>query len=144
MQKRAQLLLRSRLWKVRLEMSAVVRLPVAECCDALCNATCVVVAGRSHNSIRRTRTLQRYRGTRLICSATQQALPAHYRGITEEHLPAELFPGTSVVEHELPQSAQPIKAPLIVFLLDMCVSEEDTGAMKVASRRHACTESPLF
>lgn len=65
------------------------------------------------------------------CSATQQALPAHYRGITEEHLPAELFPGASVVEHELPASSQQMQPPLVLFLLDMCVSEEDLGAMKV-------------
>eukprot|EP00892_Ulva_mutabilis_P000729 jgi/Ulvmu1/10657/UM066_0038.1 len=62
--------------------------------------------------------------------ATQQALPSHYRGITEEHLPAELFPGASVVEHELPPSSQRIQAPLVLFLLDMCVSEDDLGAMK--------------
>lgn len=65
------------------------------------------------------------------CSAAQQALPTHYRGITQEHLPAELFPGVTVVEHELPASAQRITAPLVLFLLDMCMSEDDLGAMKV-------------
>ena len=60
-----------------------------------------------------------------------QALPAHYRGITEQHLPAELFAGCNVVEYELPATSQPLKPPICLFLLDMCVSEEDMASMKV-------------
>jgi hypothetical protein len=60
-----------------------------------------------------------------------QTLPGHYRGINEQHLPAELFAGCNVVEHELPATSQPLKPLICLFVLDMCISEEDMTAMKV-------------
>lgn len=48
--------------------------------------------------------------------------PAHYRDISENNLPAELFPNYNTVEYTLPV---PVQDPVVLFVLDTCVSEED-------------------
>ena len=55
--------------------------------------------------------------------------PAHYRDISENNLPAELFPNYNTVEYTLPAPAQ---SPVVLFVLDTCVSEEDLQGVRDA------------
>jgi hypothetical protein len=68
-----------------------------------------------------------------VRSGSAQGLPHHYRGISEQHLPTELFPGVNVVEHELSSAVHVATAPVCLFVLDLCVSDEDMDHIKVCS-----------
>lgn len=49
--------------------------------------------------------------------------PAHYQGITEQNLPAELFPTYATIEYTVPRSMAP-GPPAYVFLIDTGVEDE--------------------
>lgn len=66
-----------------------------------------------------------------ICSQ-RQPLPPAYHGISPECLPGELYPNANVVEHMLPGTANQTRAPVCLFVLDLCVSAEDLEHMKLA------------
>ncbi|GMH38572.1 hypothetical protein BSKO_06456 [Bryopsis sp. KO-2023] len=49
--------------------------------------------------------------------------PAHYQGVSESNLPAELFPSYATIEYTLPRSIAP-GPPAYVFLIDTGVDDE--------------------
>eukprot|EP01090_Pellita_catalonica_P015756 TRINITY_DN4330_c0_g1_i1.p1 TRINITY_DN4330_c0_g1~~TRINITY_DN4330_c0_g1_i1.p1 ORF type:complete len:757 (+),score=97.98 TRINITY_DN4330_c0_g1_i1:97-2367(+) len=53
--------------------------------------------------------------------------PAHYSGITEKTLPAELIPKYSTVEYNLKSNPG---IPIFVFVVDTCIDEKDLAALK--------------
>eukprot|EP00249_Psilotum_nudum_P023949 c29037_g1_i2 orf=226-2505(+) len=56
--------------------------------------------------------------------------PEHYMAISENNLPAELFPQCTTVEYCLPgEQALP---PVFLFLLDTCIVEEELSYLKLA------------
>lgn len=63
------------------------------------------------------------------CSGAEQPLPHAYAGVTPDHLPGELFPGATVVEHLLPASDG--LQPTCAFVVDTCTSEEQLRELKV-------------
>ena len=58
--------------------------------------------------------------------------PAHYQGISEQSVPAELFPQCSTIEYSLVHSPQArsmvMNPPTYVFVIDTCVGEEELRA----------------
>eukprot|EP00884_Botryococcus_braunii_P021827 jgi/Botrbrau1/8328/Bobra.0081s0017.1 len=57
--------------------------------------------------------------------------PAHYAGINEQNLPAELFPSYCTVEYQLRPTA-PISPPAYVFVVDTCLPEDELVACRTA------------
>ncbi|GJP53086.1 hypothetical protein CLOM_g12223 [Closterium sp. NIES-68] len=57
--------------------------------------------------------------------------PPHYAAISEQNLPAELFPQYTTIEYSLPLAA-PAHPPVFLFLLDTCLIEEELGYLKTA------------
>ncbi|KAG2499921.1 hypothetical protein HYH03_002208 [Edaphochlamys debaryana] len=57
--------------------------------------------------------------------------PAHYQGISDTNMPAELYPNYCTIEYTLPRTVAP-HPPAYVFLIDTCVSEDELGACKTA------------
>lgn len=57
--------------------------------------------------------------------------PAHYQGISDQNLPAELYPNYCTIEYTLPKTTPP-HPPVYVFLVDTCVSEDELAACKAA------------
>ena len=57
---------------------------------------------------------------------TRNPFPAHYAGISETNLPAELFPQYVSVAYTMRQRAPP---PAFVFVLDTCQPKEDLSAL---------------
>eukprot|EP01018_Ginkgo_biloba_P005985 Gb_40586 [translate_table: standard] len=56
--------------------------------------------------------------------------PQHYASIAEDNLPAELFPQYTTVEYAAPgEQALP---PIFVFVVDICILEEELGYLKTA------------
>lgn len=57
--------------------------------------------------------------------------PAHYQGISDTNMPAELYPNYCTIEYTLPKTVAP-HPPAYVFLIDTCVSEDELSACKTA------------
>ncbi|KAL3678997.1 hypothetical protein R1sor_021953 [Riccia sorocarpa] len=56
--------------------------------------------------------------------------PPHYASISENNMPAELFPQYTTIEYMLPgETSQP---PIFLFLLDTCLIEEELVYLKTA------------
>lgn len=61
--------------------------------------------------------------------------PAHYQGISEASVPAELFPQCSTIEYNLVHSQQnrmALNPPAYVFVIDTCVGEDELKACTTA------------
>ncbi|PKI63768.1 hypothetical protein CRG98_015838 [Punica granatum] len=59
--------------------------------------------------------------------------PPHYASISDDNLPAELFPQYTTIEYASPEEAQrPSMPPVFVFVLDTCIIEEELGFLKSA------------
>eukprot|EP00850_Spirogloea_muscicola_P001226 SM000004S15096 [mRNA] locus=s4:1232983:1238730:+ [translate_table: standard] len=60
--------------------------------------------------------------------------PAHYSSMSETNLPAELFPQYTTIEYVLPShGASP---PVFLFVLDICLIEEELAHLKQAISKH--------
>eukprot|EP00898_Chlorokybus_atmophyticus_P006829 jgi/Chlat1/7147/Chrsp57S06816 len=73
-----------------------------------------------------------FQGKIWICIFCYQRnhFPPHYAEISENSLPAELFPNYTVVEYQLPHTVQ--LPPVFLFVVDTTLSEEDLQAVKDA------------
>ncbi|RWR74634.1 zinc finger protein [Cinnamomum micranthum f. kanehirae] len=60
--------------------------------------------------------------------------PQHYAMISESNVPAELYPQYTTVEYALPSQSVP-PPPVFLFLLDICLIEEEMGFVKSALRQ---------
>ena len=61
---------------------------------------------------------------------TRNHFPAHYAGISEQALPAELFPSYTTLEYVLPRPRAP--GACYLFCIDTCVEESELSAAKTA------------
>ncbi|XP_010435181.1 PREDICTED: protein transport protein SEC23 [Camelina sativa] len=77
--------------------------------------------------------------------------PTHYRSITRDNLPGELYPQCTTVEYTVPSSVPgvgvqfdprtgapvgpPLPPPVFVFVLDTCMIEEELGYAKSALKQ---------
>ncbi|KAI9360878.1 protein transporter SEC23 [Pilaira anomala] len=70
------------------------------------------------------------RGKLWICPFCLQrnALPPHYKDISNTNLPAELLPKYTTIEYNLNRVAQ--IPPIFLFVVDTCLEEEDLKALK--------------
>lgn len=57
--------------------------------------------------------------------------PAHYQGISEASVPAELFPQCSTIEYSLPRPGA-VSPPAYLFIIDTCVAEDELKACTTA------------
>eukprot|EP01096_Ripella_sp_DP13-Kostka_P015351 TRINITY_DN714_c1_g1_i1.p1 TRINITY_DN714_c1_g1~~TRINITY_DN714_c1_g1_i1.p1 ORF type:complete len:761 (-),score=311.13 TRINITY_DN714_c1_g1_i1:105-2387(-) len=60
----------------------------------------------------------------------KNAFPAHYQGISESNLPAELIPSFSTIEYLLPRT--PGRAPAFLFVVDTVMLDVDIGPLREA------------
>ena len=57
--------------------------------------------------------------------------PPHYAGITEQNLPAELFPNYLVIDYTI--NAQKVTpSPAYLFMVDVCVTDEELQSLKAS------------
>ncbi|KAG1084788.1 hypothetical protein G6F42_021643 [Rhizopus arrhizus] len=70
------------------------------------------------------------RGKLWICPFCLQrnALPPHYKDISNTNLPAELLPKYTTIEYNLNRVAQ--IPPIFLFVVDTCLEDEDLKALK--------------
>ncbi|WOL04553.1 hypothetical protein Cni_G13274 [Canna indica] len=63
--------------------------------------------------------------------------PPHYAGISEANVPGELYPQCTTVEYAPPplDSTAPPPLPVFLFVLDICLIEEELEFVKSAMRR---------
>ncbi|XP_077249912.1 protein transport protein SEC23 E-like [Tasmannia lanceolata] len=65
--------------------------------------------------------------------------PPHFSAISETNVPAELFPQYSTIEYENPQNLPPESSlpppPVFLFVVDLCIIEEELQFVKSALRR---------
>ncbi|XP_047333971.1 protein transport protein SEC23 [Impatiens glandulifera] len=57
--------------------------------------------------------------------------PPHYHSISDENLPAELFPQYTTIEYESPSEKATVP-PVFLFVVDTCMIEEEIGFLKSA------------
>nr|DAD19315.1 TPA_asm: hypothetical protein HUJ06_020778 [Nelumbo nucifera] len=57
--------------------------------------------------------------------------PPHYASISEDNLPAELFPQYTTIEYEAP-TERTVVPPVFLFVVDSCIIEEELGFLKSA------------
>eukprot|EP00040_Diaphanoeca_grandis_P001596 m.18936 g.18936 ORF g.18936 m.18936 type:complete len:765 (-) comp12269_c1_seq1:22-2316(-) len=62
-----------------------------------------------------------------ICASRNQ-FPQHYKEISETNLPAELIPSYSTIEYTLSRAA--MVPPVFLYVMDLCLDEEDLQALK--------------
>jgi protein transport protein SEC23 len=62
---------------------------------------------------------------------TRNHFPPHYQGITDQNLPAELYPNFTTIEYTLNRTV-PAHPPVYVFVIDTCVAEDELQACKQA------------
>ncbi|KAL8028440.1 hypothetical protein ABFX02_14G160200 [Erythranthe guttata] len=72
-----------------------------------------------------------------ICSFCLQRnhFPPHYQSISEQNLPAELFPQYTTIEYDTQspnENPQPVSSNVFLFVVDTCVIEEELGFLKSA------------
>ncbi|CAH1448132.1 unnamed protein product [Lactuca virosa] len=69
-----------------------------------------------------------------ICSFClhRNHFPHHYQSITEDNLPAELFPQYTTIEYELhnEKPSPPITSQVFLFVVDTCIIEEEIGFLR--------------
>ncbi|KAJ1398982.1 Zinc finger, Sec23/Sec24-type [Sesbania bispinosa] len=58
--------------------------------------------------------------------------PPHYASISDDNLPAELFPQYTTVEYETPGEPASLVPPVFLFVVDTCVIEEEIGFLRSA------------
>ncbi|EES14005.1 hypothetical protein BDA96_07G168200 [Sorghum bicolor] len=58
--------------------------------------------------------------------------PQHYNSISENNLPAELFPQYTTVEYASTSETGPVAPPVFLFVVDTCMIEEEIGYLKSA------------
>jgi protein transport protein SEC23 len=58
--------------------------------------------------------------------------PQHYSTISENNLPAELFPQFTTVEYVSIAEMGPVAPPVFLFVVDTCMIEEEIGYLKSA------------
>ncbi|XP_058743454.1 protein transport protein SEC23 C-like [Vicia villosa] len=58
--------------------------------------------------------------------------PPHYASISDDNLPAELFPQYTTVEYDSPSDPAPHVPPVFLFVVDTCVIEEEIGFLRSA------------
>ncbi|CAL5081799.1 unnamed protein product [Urochloa decumbens] len=58
--------------------------------------------------------------------------PQHYSSISENNLPAELFPQYTTVEYLSSMETGPVVPPVFIFVVDTCMIEEEIGYLKSA------------
>ncbi|KAG2643875.1 protein transport protein SEC23-like [Panicum virgatum] len=58
--------------------------------------------------------------------------PQHYSSISENNLPAELFPQYTTVEYISSTETGPVVPPVFIFVVDTCMIEEEIGYLKSA------------
>lgn len=58
--------------------------------------------------------------------------PQHYASISEDNLPAELYPQYTTIEYESSPDTGPSVPPVFLFVLDTCMIEEELGYLKSA------------
>ncbi|CAM8941821.1 unnamed protein product [Rhodiola kirilowii] len=61
----------------------------------------------------------------------RNTFPPHYSSISDENLPAELFPQYTTIEYECP-SEKSVVPPVFFFVVDTCIIEEEMGYLKSA------------
>lgn len=64
--------------------------------------------------------------------------PAHYQGISEAAVPAELFPQYSTIDYTLSRGGAQ-SPPAYIFIIDTCVAEDELAACKVAVQQVLAT-----
>uniref|UniRef100_A0A5B7AE00 Protein transport protein SEC23 n=1 Tax=Davidia involucrata TaxID=16924 RepID=A0A5B7AE00_DAVIN len=57
--------------------------------------------------------------------------PPHYHSISDDNLPAELFPQYTTIEYESPTEKSTVP-PVFMFVVDTCMIEEEIGFLKSA------------
>ncbi|KAL7204039.1 hypothetical protein ACSBR2_017160 [Camellia fascicularis] len=57
--------------------------------------------------------------------------PPHYHSISDDNLPAELFPQYTTIEYESPSEKSNVP-PVFLFVIDTCMIEEEIGFLKSA------------
>jgi len=57
--------------------------------------------------------------------------PAHYQGVSEQSVPAELYPQYTTIEYTLARTTPP-HPPVYVFVLDTCLADDELAAMRSA------------
>ncbi len=57
--------------------------------------------------------------------------PPHYQGVTDQNLPAELYPAYSTLEYTMNRTVQP-HPPVYLFVIDTCLGEDELSACKTA------------
>jgi protein transport protein SEC23 len=62
---------------------------------------------------------------------TRCHFPPHYQGISEQNVPAELFPQYTTVEYTLNRTV-PLHPPTYLFVVDTAVAEDELHAAKSA------------
>jgi protein transport protein SEC23 len=72
------------------------------------------------------------RGKLWICPfcLSRNAFPPHYKDISNTNLPAELLPKYTTIEYTLARPAQ--VPPIFLFVVDVCLDEEDLKALRDA------------
>ncbi|XP_027334505.1 protein transport protein SEC23 [Abrus precatorius] len=58
--------------------------------------------------------------------------PTHYASISDQNLPAELFPQYTTVEYDTVNDPSPHVPPVFLFVVDTCVIEEEIGFLRSA------------
>ena len=66
----------------------------------------------------------------VICHQENQARSVS-QAMTEENMPAELFPQCSTMEYT-PRSTVQSSSPAYIFVVDTCLSEDELGACRTA------------
>jgi protein transport protein SEC23 len=68
---------------------------------------------------------------------TRCHFPPHYQGISEQNVPAELFPQYTTVEYTLNRTVPP-HPPTYLFVVDTAVAEDELHACKSAITQVGC------
>ncbi|XP_057981907.1 protein transport protein SEC23 C [Malania oleifera] len=58
--------------------------------------------------------------------------PPHYASISDDNLPAELFPQYTTIEYQTPGDTPAAAPPVFLFVVDTCVIEEEMAYLKSA------------
>ncbi|KAJ1377007.1 Zinc finger, Sec23/Sec24-type [Sesbania bispinosa] len=70
--------------------------------------------------------------------------PPHYASISDDNLPAELFPQYTTVEYETPGEPAPLVPPVFLFVVDTFVIEEEIGDPKDVSKDQLLEQMSFF
>ncbi|KAE9459914.1 hypothetical protein C3L33_08184, partial [Rhododendron williamsianum] len=63
--------------------------------------------------------------------------PPHYHSISDDNLPAELYPQCTTIEYESSPAERSPVPPVFLFVVDTCVIEEEVGFLKSSRARPA-------